>query len=151
MYDLSSARDGNKVSSHSLFLVSLDLAVIHLHPSSLLPPCSTHTCEQTLLCTFGHKPGADITSPGPAWRFPTAGVGSTCVFLLCVCCTQSQAGLVTICIGKAPASHEPPRQLLQAQSKPGHKAGILPYLRAPASCPWFSHTKTLIYASLSLS
>ena len=151
MYDLSSARDGNKVSSHSLFLGSLDLAVIHLYPSSLLPPSSTYTCEQTLLCTFGHKPSADINSPGPAWRFPTAGVGSTCAFLLCVCCTQSQAGLVTICIGKAPASHEPPRQLLQAQSKPGHKAGILPYLRVPASCPWFSHTKTLIYASLSLS
>lgn len=127
MYDLSSAWDGNKVSSHSLFLVSLDLAAIHLYPSSLLPPLLyTHMWTDAAVHS-GTSLGDIISQVQPGGSHSWSG-GAPVMLLLCVCCTQSQAGLVTICIGKAPASHEPPSQLLQARSKPDIKAGILPYL-----------------------
>ena len=122
MYDLSSARDGNKDTSRSLFLVSSDLAVIHLCPSSPLPPCSAHTCEQTLLRTLGRKPGADIISPGPAWRSPQLEWGApACFCLVSAALSHPQAGLVTICTGKAAAAHEPPSQRLQARVNPDIK------------------------------
>lgn len=98
------ARDGKKESAGSFFWWVHSSHSSPSFPPPLVPlplPPPTHTCAHILLCTLRPEPGADIISLCSAQRFPTAAVGSTCVALLCVCCTHSQAGLVPICIGKA--------------------------------------------------
>lgn len=94
VYSLISARDGeDKLGifppGESRWMSSL----------SLHCPQHSHTSAYTLLCTLRPKPGVDVVSRVHQ-RFPTAGMRSTCGALLCVFCTHSQTGLVTICKGK---------------------------------------------------
>lgn len=109
----------------------------------LLPCLPTHTA----LSAHRPKPGVDIISLCPAQRFSHSWTGEhLCDSALCLWHSLT-AGLVTICLGKPQAWSISTGTAIQAQSKSGHKAGILPYLRGPASCPCFSHTKKFIYVA----
>lgn len=82
--------------------VYIDLVIIHL----LLPPPpvpSTPTCPHTLLCTLAPTQGADSSPRVQPRGFPQLERGAPPAWFCFVSAALAQAGLVTICGGKAQA------------------------------------------------
>lgn len=71
-----------------LFL-QVNLVQVIIQPPISIPHLIEHTHVHTLLSTRRLHSGAALF-PVSRQTLPAAGVGSTCVLLLCVCLTHSQ-------------------------------------------------------------